>query len=347
VSLLAGQFRRMGYDVDVLTERVDPALARYEEHDGILVRRIGAGRKRRTLAYARLVIEMVAFLVRRRHRYRFAIVRTLTFPTVVVGVLKAFGVLRYPTLATAETGGDEDDVVALRGYPGLPFLRWALRHHDRLNSICAANRTHYLELGFPEDQLTYIYNGVATDMFAGRQFPAEVRAFGFLGRLHPEKGLFELVEAFAGVAGRHPEARLLIAGSGEAESALRELVAARSLARQVEFLGRIEYEHLGAFFDGIDCLVLPSYSEGLPLSVLEAAAHKRVIVATDVSDLRLLFGANIFLVRVRDAADLGRAMEQAMEPGATGGLAYDDVISRVALESVARDLEAALTSGSA
>src|ERR671937_2308766 len=81
----------------------------------------------------------------------------------------------------------------------------------------------------------------------------------------------------------------------------------------VEFLGRIPYEQLGAFFDRSDCLVLPSYSEGLPMAVLEAVAHKRAIVATDVGDLRRLFGDSIFICRPRDATDLRRAMTEARE----------------------------------
>jgi glycosyltransferase involved in cell wall biosynthesis len=335
----------MGYDVDVLTERTDRSLPRRERADGVRVRRVGRGRGRGGLQYLLLALEMAAVLALRRRRYRFAIVRTLTLPGVLVGLLKALRVLPYPTLVTAETGGAADDVVALRGYRGFRFLRWALAHHDRLNSICAANRAHYGELGFPAERLTYVYNGVATGGYAGRRFPTAVRTFGFLGRLDPEKGLFELLEAFADIAADSPGPRLLIAGSGDAESMLREDVARRSLTDRVEFLGRVPYERLGEFFDGIDCLVLPSYSEGLPLSILEAAAHKRAIVATDVSDLRLLFGPNIAFVAIRDAGSLRDAMRRAMEPGATAGLSYDAAIGRVAIGSVAAELESLLSAG--
>ena len=116
---------------------------------------------------------------------------------------------------------------------------------------------------------------------------------------------------------------------------MRRFVMEEELEDAVEFAGRIPYEQLGDFFDRIDCLALPSYSEGLPLSVLEAAAHKRVIVATDVSDLRELFGENIFICAKRDAADLARTMERVLSPPP---LSYDAVIEQVSIDHVAAEI---------
>jgi glycosyltransferase involved in cell wall biosynthesis len=80
-------------------------------------------------------------------------------------------------------------------------------------------------------------------------------------------------------------------------------------------------------------MVLPSYSEGMPLSVLEAAAHHRILVATDVGDIRALFGDRVHLCAPRSASALEAAMEVAAtaEPAAD----YADVMARVSIETVA------------
>jgi glycosyltransferase involved in cell wall biosynthesis len=328
----------MGYRVDVLTEHADPASPRVEETDGVRVTRVRTTGRRGPATYLLLAAGMLRFLLANRRRHEFAVVRTLTFPALLVGALKALHLLPYPTLVTAETGGEADDVIALSGYPLSGFLRRVLSHHDVLNGICADNLRHYRELGFPEAKLTRIYNGVDTSGYATAAFPDAVRTFGFLGRLHREKGVHELMEAFAALHARRPEARLVIAGSGDEDAALRRFAAEHGLGDAVEFAGRIPYEELGAFFERIDCLVLPSYSEGLPLSVLEAAAHKRVLIATDVSDLRELFGDDIFICAKRDAADLSAKMEAVMDPAAVAELSYDRTIGTLSVSHIAREI---------
>ena len=336
VALLAEELRRRGHEVDVLTERTPPDAPRHEARDGVSVTRVGTSTARGPLTYLRLGLAMGWFLLRRRRRYRFAMVRTLTFPGLLVGLMKRLRLLRYPSLVTAETGGERDDVISLRDYPAWRAFRWVLGGHDVLNAICADNTRHYRELGFPEEKLALIYNGVDTTPYARIEPPQRVRTFGFLGRLHREKGVHELLEAFAQIHAEHPDTRLVIAGSGEEESTLRERAG-----DGVEFAGRVPYEELDGFFRSIDCLVLPSYSEGMPLSVLEAAAHRRAIVATDVSDLRELFGDEIFFAEKRDTRDLQRAMEAAM---AGGTPSYDHVVGRIAIGTVADQLAGALSS---
>lgn len=339
-ALLADELLRRGCDVTVLTERTYPHLPLRETLDGVEVVRLRTSDRRDPLTFARVGAQMLAFLVRRRREFDFAVVRTLTFPALVTGLLKALRVLRFPTLVTAETGGDADDVIALRGYRAWRAFRWVLSHHDRLNGICDANVEHFRELGFPESKLTRIPNGVDVSPFATSSYPARVRRFAFLGRVTRDKGVWELLDAFEAVHGREPGCSLVIAGDGEDEAALRAVVGERGLGGAVEFLGRIPYEGLAEFFERSDCLVLPSYSEGLPMAVLEAVAHKRPIVATDVGDLRRLFDDAAFICRPRDARDLERALGDALEPGALQRVDYSDTVPRFAIGSVAEEIVA-------
>ena len=332
----------MGYEVTVLTEQKDPSRPRRERLDGIDVIRMRTTRRRNAGTYALVGPQMIGYLLANRRAFRFAVIRTLTFPALVTGLLKTLGLLRFPTLVTAETGGEADDVIALRGYRGWRAFRRVLARHDRLNSICDDNFRHFRQLGFDESLLTRIPNGVDVAPFDRSSYPDRVSRFAFLGRITREKGIWELLDAFASIHAQHPDCSLLVAGSGDEEDALRTAVSERGLADAVEFLGRIPYEGLEGFFGRCDCLVLPSYSEGLPMAVLEAVAHKRVIVASDVADLGRMFGSSIFLCRPRDAEDLRRAMSAALDRTNLDRVDYADALPPFAIERVAAEMARSL-----
>lgn len=104
----------------------------------------------------------------------------------------------------------------------------------------------------------------------------------FSGRLMPEKGLYDLLEAMALVVGQE-ECTLLIAGEGAIEGDLRRRVADLGLQDRVEFLGFLDQEELGAVYARADMLVLPSYyGEGFPTVISEAMSHGLPIVTTPI-----------------------------------------------------------------
>jgi glycosyltransferase involved in cell wall biosynthesis len=335
-ALLAGELRRRGYEVVIVTEQLGLDTPRREMVDGVVIHRVPSSEERSLAVQLRVAARMAWLVLRYRRRAAFGIVRTTTLPAVLVGLLKKLRLVRFPTLVTAETGGVADDVVALAERPLFGVSRALVSSHDRLNGICQANVDHLREYGFPGEKITFIPNGIDTSAWAGSSAPERVRRFLFLGRLDPEKGLFELLEAFARVRERHPEVTLTIAGEGPALEELRALAG-----DGVALAGRIPYEQLGAVFDAHDCMVLPSYSEGMPLSVLEAAAHRRAMIITDVGDIRRLFGSSVRLVPVRDAEALTAAMRAAVDEGAPAA-DYGEVIRRVSIANVTDEILDAL-----
>ncbi len=109
----------------------------------------------------------------------------------------------------------------------------------------------------------------------------------FLSRLHKKKGLDLLVPAFARVWAKDHRAHLLIAGPNEAgyQSEVEKMVAQERLEEHVTFTGLLNGEDKLAAFDAAEVFVLPSYSEGLPVVVLEAMAMGRPVVITDQCNL--------------------------------------------------------------
>jgi glycosyltransferase involved in cell wall biosynthesis len=128
-----------------------------------------------------------------------------------------------------------------------------------------------------------------------------------VGRLSPEKGQDVLLEAFARAA-RETDALLVLVGDGALRDRLERRARAADLAGRVRFLGwRTDpYACLG----GADVCVLPSRSEGLPLSLLEAMSAGLPVVATAVGSVPdvLEGGARGRLVPPADAEALADAL---------------------------------------
>lgn len=145
-----------------------------------------------------------------------------------------------------------------------------------LHALCSEEWVGLRALGL-ENPVALIPNGV--------DLPAEpVTSLGepflFLGRIHPKKGLAELINAWALL----PDPPLLrIAGwddGGHLES-LRRLRDGLGLAERVEFTGPAFGAAKERLFREAGALILPSHSEGLPMTVLEAWAYGLPVLMTD------------------------------------------------------------------
>ena len=157
--------------------------------------------------------------------------------------------------------------------------------------------------------------------------PPSGQGFCFLliARLLWDKGVQEYVDAARIVKRSHPEARFQILGFADVDN--RTAVPRATLDRWVSE-GLID--HLGAtddvrpFIAASDCVVLPSYREGLPRSLLEASAMARPIVATDVPGVRDAVDDRVtgLLCAVRSAPALAEAMLAmiALSPAERGAM---------------------------
>ncbi len=118
----------------------------------------------------------------------------------------------------------------------------------------------------------------------------------FLGRLHPKKGISDLLEAWHFLVCRNPKMarrwRLAVAGwdDGGHEQDLRSKASALNLKEHVVFTGPLFGKDKQAALQHASGYVLPSHSEGLPMSVLEAWAYGLPVFMTDACNLGSAFG---------------------------------------------------------
>ena len=145
----------------------------------------------------------------------------------------------------------------------------------------------------------------------GTARPAGPFRFLLVARLLWDKGIAEYVDAARLVQALHPELSFQILGPVGVNN--RTAVPAADLARWqaeklIEYLG--ESDDVRGAIEQADCIVLPSYREGLPRALLEGAAMAKPLIATDVPGCRDVVdeGETGYLCKVRSAESLAAAM---------------------------------------
>lgn len=125
----------------------------------------------------------------------------------------------------------------------------------------------------------------------------------FLSRLIKEKGIYETISAFEKLIADKINVRLVIAGNGQELENLKTLVADND---DIILTGHVEGQEKVDLYKNCDVYCLPSYSEGLPTSVLEAMAFGKSIITTPVGGLRSFFQDNEmgFFVETKNPIDL-------------------------------------------
>lgn len=137
--------------------------------------------------------------------------------------------------------------------------------------------------------------------------------FIYLGRLDEEKGLRELISATAELAAEIPSVRIVVGGYGSVEP-FESLVANLEIEENIVFTSFKSRREICDALTGSRFLVLPSYHEGYPLVLLEAARSSLPFVATDVGSVREIYGESkaCVLVQARDTESLVQGMKQLM-----------------------------------
>jgi glycosyltransferase involved in cell wall biosynthesis len=156
-------------------------------------------------------------------------------------------------------------------------------------------------------------SGIDLTQFAATDYPPESDApvFLMIARLLRDKGVIEYVEAARKVKAEHPRARFQLLGAVDAANRTAiDAATVKSWQEEgvIEYLGTADdvRPHIAA----AHCVVLPSYREGAPRTLIEAAAMARPLIATDVPGCRAVVedGVTGYLCKVRDGDDLAKSM---------------------------------------
>jgi glycosyltransferase involved in cell wall biosynthesis len=201
--------------------------------------------------------------------------------------------------------------------------------------------------------VTLIYNGVDLQRYVDQEacctlheeygIPDGAPIVGVVARLEPEKGHPTLLDAWPRVLQRVPNAHLLIVGEGSRRDALEAQAVDLGLTKRITFTGR--RDDIPSVTAALDVAVLPSYREAQGLSILEAMALSRPVVASNVGGIPEMIenGETGILVPPHDAPALADAIARLLtdHPYADtlARAGHDLVYERFCVELMVRAIE--------
>ena len=160
----------------------------------------------------------------------------------------------------------------------------AVRHADAIIVLSENIKSYFLREYGRETQ--FIPNGA--EVSEQRINGTKDSYILFLGRLVPEKGVHDLIAAFQKVK-NHPfleDKQLIIAGaSSDTDAYYQQLLKLAGDEKRIVFAGFVQGQRLAELFSNAYLYVLPSATEGMPLSLLEAMSYGNCCVVSDISEL--------------------------------------------------------------
>lgn len=302
----------LGVACEVLARPVRPETPSVQRVGRITVRHLGFGGQLKgkgaaaALPLAGFVARYGAWLVRERRR--FDLVLALGAKTTAVPGLLAHLATGLPLVVLSLTSGEFAEPISAASLARGASLRrlaapWQRFRRLMLGRAAAAVAVSdevaqgFLSLGVPPERVVRIPMGVDTDRFRPAEpgeraalrarlgLPADRTLFAFVGRLSRAKGLPMLAGLWPGVVARHPDAHLLLVGSGEGsfddcETEVREIAATAGVADRLTITGRTD--DVPPWLRAADAFLFPSDREGFGLVLLEAMATGLPVVTTAV-----------------------------------------------------------------
>jgi glycosyltransferase involved in cell wall biosynthesis len=226
----------------------------------------------------------------------------------LLGAIPTAFIIRAPLVMTVHGG--------LNQQPG--YRRVASRLFRRVDQVIAVSQVvadDLLRMGVLESRVNVISSGIDVrprGVARARHSGGGPYVLLFVGRLHEQKGVGVLLEAFERLVARGAEIELVIAGDGPRRAALEERAVG---LRGVTFLGEVRPDHVPHLYEKADLFIMPSLDvgtqgEGTPTAIVEAMAAGLPVVCTDAGGMPSLVahGANGLVVPQRDAECLADAI---------------------------------------
>lgn len=345
LAMVAPLLQARGVDVRILTRRYDD-LPSFEVIDGVPVHRLPAPGPKLTAASA---FTLAAYAAIRRSPPDVIHAYSLFSPlSTAVWAKKRLGI---PVVAKVLRGGLLGDIARMRQKPlGTRRLASYRRQVDGFLTISQEIDAELAGIGVPADRRFFIPNGVDLTRFRPLDAAAKAakrRELGlpdgplalFTGRLAAEKRVDQLVALWPSVRQQFPTAVLLLLGDGPEAAALKAQAGAGVL-----FGGQVD--DVASYLQTADLFVLPSATEGLSNSLLEAMAAGVACVVTAVGGAPdvVAHGRSGWLIPPDSTADLETAVRHLLGDeaarAALGRQARQKMAAEFGLESVADTLRA-------
>lgn len=194
---------------------------------------------------------------------------------------------------------------------------------DKVIVLSSSTKQDLQALGVNQNKIAVIPTGIDlqkwvpylkadTSSFLSKYQLGGGRIILFIGAITERKGIKYLVEALPRIIKNHPDVVCLFVGDGDYRKKAERLVSKLNLERQARFAGYVPDEELALAYKSCHIYVLPSLSEGLPATILEAFVFSKPVVTTNIDSIRGYFKGTALLVPPRDSDELASAIAKVL-----------------------------------
>lgn len=338
---LAPRLRARGFDIHIIT-RHEKGLLPFEKIDDVPVHRMRSfGPK--ALAGAMFTAAAVSQLTQLKPDLVHA--HEVLTPSSIAVLSKRIN--HHPVLVKLLRGGARGDIFKLKRRPlWQSYFANLKRSVDAFITISHEIDEELQILNVPAEKRVFIPNGVDSarhtpvsddrkqELRAELSLPVHETIVAYAGRLVPEKRVDHLLKIWDDLCSKFPHLHLLILGEGSEEARLKQMNVSG-----VQFTGQVD--DAGRYLQASDLFVLPSSTEGLSNSMLEAMSCGLPVLATAVGGAPDVIQHNVsgFLIPPDDVDALQRGLNTLLEDRSLrlkyGAAARQRIVSDFSLDSVA------------
>ncbi len=343
---LAPRLRAREFEIHIVTRR-EPGLLPFEVIDDIPVYRMPSiGPK--LIASATFKAAAISQLTQLQPDLVHA--HEILSPASIA--VKSKAINKHPVLVKLLRGGTRGDLFKLKRRPfWRSYFERLKREVDGFITISDEIDQELESLNVDPHKRFFIPNGVDTSRYvpaseeykqklrAQLSLPPQAQIVIYAGRLVPEKRVDSLLKIWDAIRAKYFDAHLLILGDGAQQARLREMSG-----EGVQFAGQVD--DAGSYFQAADIFVLPSSTEGLSNSMLEAMSCALPVLATKVGGAPDVIEQNVHgcLIPPDDLESLQPGLESLLADQALrlrlGAAARGRIVSDFSLDSVAERLSA-------
>jgi glycosyltransferase involved in cell wall biosynthesis len=284
---LSKKLMERGISVTVLTQHSD-GLPEYEEVGGIPVYRKIKGWHLFELTY---MISVLHFLL--KHRKEFDIIQCFGLYLFIPPALLMKYLFGRRVIARLECSGRFGDFWRISQLRWKRLIMVSSRRLDKIIFISHDIRKELVENQFSLKRLVYIPNSVDISLFKPSENHGNRNSKNicFVGRLEVQKGVEYLIKAMDVIKSEKKDTKLFIIGDGQLRTPLEELCKKLELNDYINFAGSVN--NVLPYYHNSKIFVLPSISEGMPLTLLEAMSCGLPVIVTLVGGNKEILDSNL------------------------------------------------------
>lgn len=188
----------------------------------------------------------------------------------------------------------------------------------------------------PNSKVFTLYNSVAVD---NNHYNNDGDKILFLGRLGKRKGTYDLIDAISALDSKiDMKFKFLLCGDGDIETVKKE-IEKKGILDRIEYIGWIDKTQKEEFYKSVILNVLPSYNEGLPMTILETMSYGIPNISTGIASIPEVIedGVNGFLISPGDVNDLADKMARLINDNSLrkefSNAAYEKIKSTFSLDT--------------